>query len=114
MIEEDLKAIKEKVLRERKIFNDFNSLTDSSKKTKDEREKRLIDIQAERLKNSLKNINDELLKNIAVISIQTPLTKTEIRIPEQTIKLPEKITKPNVKQEIAHKWGVSSQRKKSF
>jgi Flp pilus assembly protein TadB len=75
MTEEYLVNIKETVFKERKISEEFNSLLNSLKTAKDEQEKKLIDMQAERLRNSLKKINDELLENLEKINITTPLIK---------------------------------------
>jgi len=90
MTEEFLVNIKETIFKERKISDEFNSLLTLSEKTKDEQERKLIAMQAERLRNSLKKINDELLKNLEQINIGTPLIK------EPTIKKVE--VKSNAKK----------------
>ena len=52
----------------------------------DEQEKKMVNNQIEKLKNSLKRVNDELLKNLEAINIKKPLS--EIPKKEFEIKKP--------------------------
>jgi hypothetical protein len=92
-IEEDLGKIKETVFRELKISNEFNSLLNLLTNAKDEQEKKLVNMQTDKLKISLKKINDELLKNLGQININSPLVK-ESQIKKIEIKeSPKKVVR---------------------
>ncbi|MCK9596062.1 type II secretion system F family protein [Candidatus Pacearchaeota archaeon] len=69
----NIEQIKEIINKEKKIVNEINSYSNYVKNAKDEQEKNMVESQIKRLKNSLKNINDELLTNLESLDIVKPL-----------------------------------------
>jgi len=69
----DIEKIKEIVNKEKKIVNEINSYSNYIKNAKDEQEKKMVESQLKRLKNSLKNINVELLVSLESLDIVKPL-----------------------------------------
>ncbi len=103
-IEEDLNKVKETVLKERKISAGFVSLLNSSN-SKDEKEVKLIDTQTNQLKDSLKKINDELLKNLEKINVSVPLlSNKDVKV---TVSNPEIKEIQNKKEEAKYKKNFS-------
>lgn len=84
-IEESITRISEIVLKEKKIMNEFNSLNNYVSNA-DEKEKKLIESQIEKIKNEFKKNNDELLKKLDEINFEKPLKEkkeiAEIKVPE--------------------------------
>ena len=103
-IEDDLNKIKETVLKERKISAEFISLLGSSD-SKDEKELNLINLQTNRLKDSLKKINDELLKNLEKMNISIPLSNSKNM--NLVVSNPEIKNTPNKKEEAEYKKNFS-------
>jgi hypothetical protein len=83
--EEDITKIKENVSREKNIAGEFNYFLNSLERAESEQEKKMIENQIEKLKSSIKKINDELLKNLEEVSLSIPLTETV-----KTKELPKK------------------------
>lgn len=87
--EENIRKIAGIVLRERKIIDELKPLNDYLQKA-DERERKLIESQIEKIKAEFKRINDELLKNLDETNIDKPIeNNVPIPIPEMK-KIPEK------------------------
>lgn len=90
---EDIEKIKGVILREKKTAGELNSLFNYLKNTNDEQEKRMVNNQMEKLKISLKQINNELLKILEGMDVSRPLaeiTKKSNGIP----KKPEPLIPP--------------------
>ena len=93
-MEDKIDNIKEAVFKEKKIANEFKSLFNYFKNTRDEQEKKMVNSQIEKLRVLLINANDELLKNLDEITIKKTLgvavpakeiKKRKIEIPERKI-----------------------------
>ena len=75
IIEENTQKVKEVISREKRIMRELKSLSDYLKGA-DEREKRMINSQIEKLRVLLKKINESLLENLEGASILKPLDDT--------------------------------------
>ncbi len=81
MIDEGIRKIRETIFKERKIMKELNSLVNYNsllgylKNEGEKQEKDMIEKQIEKLKESLRKVNDELLENLNWTTIQTPLIR---------------------------------------
>ncbi len=92
--EENVQRIKELVFRERKTAGEFASMINYLKDAESQ-EKKMLNSQIEKLKNSLKNINDELLNSLEETAVQKSLREEKEAVkglePEKREKIrPEK------------------------
>lgn len=95
-IEENVQRIKELVFKERKLADEFASLI-SYLKDADSQDKKMLNSQIEKLKDSLKRTNDELLNALEETAVQKPLKEAkqtkeiakELEVEKREIK-PEK------------------------
>ncbi len=92
--EENVQRIKELVFRERKTAEEFASMINYLKDA-DSQEKKMLNSQIEKLKNSLKNINDKLLNSLEETAVQKSLREEKEAVkglePEKREKIrPEK------------------------
>jgi Flp pilus assembly protein TadB len=81
MIEEDIAKIREIIFREKKTCNELNALFIYLKNA-DEQEKRMLEIQIEKLKDSLRRTNNELLEILERTNPGIPIEKGEKKIRE--------------------------------
>lgn len=93
MIEESLNKISEIVLKEKQIVRELISLGNYLENS-DKSERDFIKSQIEKAGVEFKKTNDELLKNLEEVNLQTPLPKKEVPIP------PSKIQKRESSKEI--------------
>ncbi|MCL5018559.1 MAG: type II secretion system F family protein [Candidatus Pacearchaeota archaeon] len=111
MIEDNIRRIAEIILKEKKIMNEFSSLSGYLKKVGNEKEKKLISEHIEKIKVSLKSLNDELLKNLEEIHIEKPLNEIPVNKEIQPVKKPAiKMPSINFKKSSA-KDGISEMEK---
>ena len=77
-INEDAKRVNQTILEEKKIIQEINSLMNSFKFTESQQEKKMLENQMEKLRISLKNTNETLLKNIETANVKNPLVKSSM------------------------------------
>jgi len=91
--EEDITKIRENVSKEKNVAGEFNNLLNSLENAESKQEKEMIENQIKKLRISIKNTNDELLKNLEQTNMSTPLIKSaNIKI-EESKKILEKENK---------------------
>lgn len=73
MNEEYINDIKEIILKEKKITGGFSSVLKYLESAENEQEKNMINNQMDKLKSSLRDVNNELLKSLEGIMIKKPL-----------------------------------------
>jgi len=101
-IEETIEEIKKIIFKEKRMMIEFNSLNNYLNNTEDEQERKMINGQIIRLKDSLKKMNDELLEKLEMIDMPTQIEKPK-EIAVQKIKIKKtKFTEklPEIDKEI--------------
>jgi flagellar protein FlaJ len=93
-INEEAKKVNQTILEEKRIIKEMNSLLNSFKFTESQQEKNMFETQIQKLKTSLRNTNETLLKNIETINIKNPLVKPTVK----SMIEPAKIEKRNATQ----------------
>jgi hypothetical protein len=82
--DEDIAKVKENISEEKKIMGEFNHLSTYLENAESKQEKMMIESQIEKLRISMKNANDKLLKNLEGTSTTAPLIRTiEPRVVQQ-------------------------------
>ncbi len=89
-IEESIEKIKELVFKEKNIIVEMNSIIDSAENSKNEQEKKMMNLQGERLKDFLKKTNEELKINLEEVNIRTPLVENRTTPEKEIVKKVEK------------------------
>lgn len=75
---EEVKKVNQTIKEEVKIIKEMSSLMESFKHTESQQEKNMLEGQMEKLKISLRNTNENLLKNIESIPVKNPLVKQKV------------------------------------
>lgn len=72
-IEDNIKRIKEIVIKENKITGELTTLFNYAGNSEDEKEKKMVDSQTENLKDSMRKMNDELSSLLEGTAVNMPL-----------------------------------------
>ncbi len=112
-IEDTIEEIKKIIFKEKRMVIEFNSLSNYLQNTDDEEERKMINGQLDRLKNSLKEMNNQLLEKLESIDIPSKMEKPkEIALPKLKIKKPKYAEKlPEIDREILKR--LKSKKKKA-
>jgi len=74
-VNEDIKKIKEELIKESNIVKEINSLFNSIQLAENNQERKMAESHIEKLQRNLKTSNEELLKNLEKLNIKNPLIK---------------------------------------
>ncbi|MEK6827058.1 MAG: hypothetical protein AABX99_01070, partial [Nanoarchaeota archaeon] len=101
-IEDNIEKIKELVFKEKNIILEMNSLLDSAENSRNQQEKKMMEVQHEKLKDFLKKTNEELRANLEEANITTPLAESA-RVKEPEKEIPKKVEKREPIKKLSEK-----------